>query len=63
LEDERIRLCTQVSGEDEGAVRQRTDCTSTNGLVAPSGADPDTNRSVGLHSLHGFGHGCRPAGL
>lgn len=35
--------------------RQRTDCHSTDGLVAPSaccacGADPDANRSAGLHS-------------
>ena len=34
---------------------QRTDCHSTDGLVAPSvvalcGADPDANRSAGLHS-------------
>ena len=52
----------------EVAVRQRTDCTSTNGLVAEiSGeaeiADPDTNRSVGLHSLHGVGLDRRHAGL
>jgi hypothetical protein len=36
--------------DGEGAVRQRTDCTSTNGLVARSHAGPDTNRSAGLHS-------------
>ena len=31
---------------------QRTDCTSTGGLVAlVAGAGPDTNRSMGLHSL------------
>ena len=47
----------------KGAARQKTDCTSTNGLVAPAGADPDTNRSVGLHSLHGVGHDRRHAGL
>ena len=33
------------------AARQRTDCTSTDGLVAlVIGAGPDTNRSAGLHS-------------
>ena len=46
---------------------RETDCTSTNGLVAPAiagdGADPDTNRSIGLHSLHGVGRDCRPDGL
>jgi len=31
---------------------QRTDCTSTNGLVAPFfGAGPDSNRSAGRHSF------------
>ena len=49
------------AGED--AVRQRADCTSTNGLVAPCGADPDTNRSAGLHSFHGVGHDRRRVGL
>ena len=40
----------------EGAVQQRTDYTSTNGLVARGCcAGPDTNRSVGLHSLPSFG--------
>jgi len=40
----------------EGWLRQRTDCHSTDGLVAssargaPSDADPDANRSAGLHS-------------
>ena len=29
----------------------------------PTGADPDTNRSAGLHSLCGFGHDCRRIGL
>ena len=34
------------------ALTRGTDCTSTNGLVAPQyGADPDTNRSAGLHSF------------
>ena len=47
---------------------RETDCTSTNGLVAVAcpragAADPDTNRSMGLHSLHGVGRDCRPAGL
>ena len=49
--------------QDEAAVRQRTDCTSTNGLVAPAGADPDTNRSAGLHSFREVGHDRRPMGL
>lgn len=36
----------------EAALPQRTDCTSTGGLVAPLvGAGPDTNRSAGLHSF------------
>ena len=40
----------------EGAVQQRTDYTSTNGLVARGCcAGPDTNRSIGLHSLPSFG--------
>ena len=34
----------------EAAAAQRTDCTSTGGLVALIGAGPDTNRSTGLHS-------------
>jgi hypothetical protein len=45
----------------EGVVRQRTDCTSTNGLVARRGAGPDTNRSAGLHSRYGVGRDCRHA--
>ena len=57
----RYSICVWRAGED--AVRQRTDCTSTNGLVARGGADPDTNRSVGLHSFHGVERDCRPAGL
>jgi hypothetical protein len=43
----------------EAAMRQRTDRTSTNGLIAPVGADPDTNRSAGLHSRDEVGHDCR----
>lgn len=36
---------------DADATSQRTDCTSTDGLVALAiGAGPDTNRSAGLHS-------------
>lgn len=31
---------------------KRTDCASTNGPVAPAGADPDKNRAAGLYSLH-----------
>jgi len=38
----------------KGEPRQRTDCHSTDGLVASDGgsvgdADPDANRSAGLH--------------
>jgi hypothetical protein len=38
-------------------LRQRTDCHSTDGLVAlmpvrVDGADPDANSSAGLHSAH-----------
>lgn len=44
-------------------MRQRPDCTSTNGLVAPCGADPDTNRSAGPHSFHGVGRDRRRVGL
>jgi hypothetical protein len=29
----------------------------------PAGADPDTNRSAGLHSLRGFGRDCLRVGL
>ena len=51
-------------GASEAARRQRTDCTSTNGLVAPVGADPDTNRSAGgLHSIHVVGRYVRHARL
>ena len=44
--------------EDEAA-RPRTDCTSTNCRVASVVADPDKNRSVGLHALNGLGLDCR----
>jgi hypothetical protein len=48
--DHAVFLSRPVFGFD--AFPQRTDCTSTGGLVAPGfGAGPDTNRSAGLHSL------------
>jgi hypothetical protein len=34
----------------KAAMKRVTDCFSTDGLVAPIGADPDTNRSAGLQS-------------
>lgn len=45
-----LRSSRTVRGE--AALPQRTDCTSTGGLVAlVVSAGPDTNRSAGLHSL------------
>jgi len=50
--------CHEERGDDEGAVRQRTDCTSTNGLVAPRRvrtqirtAQPGSIRSAGLGAI------------
>jgi len=56
-----VWLLVRGRAASEGAGRQRTDCTSTNGLGAHRGAGPDTNRSAGLHSRYGVGRDCRPA--
>ena len=52
-----VRAVVKVRSDREQTAHLQT------ALLRLVGADPDTNRSAGLHSIRGFGRDCRHAGL